>query len=220
MFDATYNLQNVYLSDSITSLPDSIFAFSKIKTIILPETITTIPKYAFYYSDIETVVSEGQITEIQNYAFDGCKNLKTINIDNVKVLGDYALCYLTNMNITIPKSLISYGEYSLHNNLGGHISIQDGFKLSRNMYLYQYDFNDNNILPFLKSLPDMSGETTYTICISPTKAYPIYMSDKYDYYATIKNKRINTTGDELTWDEETGDMTVDEYVTSKNIKLT
>lgn len=217
MFNETPTLKYIQLPSTLLSLGTRCFADTSITDIILPKQVTVIPDCCFQHSSVENITTLGDITNIGNNAFDGCTKLKSFDMSHVETVGTNAFIDTHNYHIHIPVTLKKYdiNSFQQSDNL---VTFDDGFELSANMVLTLTDYNSDTILDLLKCLPDMTGKVKYTITVSPTKSYLAWHAD-YNFYTIIKNKRINTQGDALTWDEETGDMTVEEYVTSKNIVL-
>ncbi|MBE5939023.1 MAG: hypothetical protein E7266_01375 [Lachnospiraceae bacterium] len=76
----------------------------------------SIGAYAFAYCrELKDVVLGSKITEIPEYAFAGCISINTINLENIKVVGQYAF-----MESTLPTANLSsvetIGEYAFINN--------------------------------------------------------------------------------------------------------
>ena len=75
---------------------------NKLSNLSLPDTIKTIGNYAFYgdtsldYAGKQNTEFPSQLTSIGSYAYQGCRNLKSLNIqENLQTIGDYAFagCY-------------------------------------------------------------------------------------------------------------------------------
>lgn len=70
-------------------------AFSKVQTkdlhIVLPGSITTIASGSFYKSkEIQTLSIDGRVNQIADRAFASCVSLKTVNVEPVTSVGEYA----------------------------------------------------------------------------------------------------------------------------------
>ena len=130
-------LQNVTLSESITSIGKSAFyGCTGLTSITIPEAITSIGAYAFYecasltsitIPDAVTNIEAGTfygcttltsiaipnaVTTIGTNAFYGCTGLASVSIgDAVETIGDYAFYDCTGLpSITIPDAVTSIGN--------------------------------------------------------------------------------------------------------------
>lgn len=73
-------------------------------------------EYAFSYCrNLVNVVLSDNITEIKQYTFAGCDALKTINLDNVETIGEYAFmeCGLESVDIKLAETV---GDYAFVSN--------------------------------------------------------------------------------------------------------
>ena len=75
-----------------------------IKKYVIPEGIIKIPTGAFRnLTELEEITIPDSVTEIGAYAFSGCTNLKSINLSNVKSIGEFAFKNCDNItSIYIP----------------------------------------------------------------------------------------------------------------------
>lgn len=91
----------VTLPDSITAIPDGLFAnCAGIKTLTLPESVKTIGYEAFKGISIKQITFEDNIQSISSKAFYGCEYLKEVVIGkNVKSIGSAAFgaCLLLDL---------------------------------------------------------------------------------------------------------------------------
>ena len=137
-FYSTNNLQYIspLLLNQMTSIPNSTFNESGLKTITIPSSITTIGNSAFnacynlqYITmsnnvttlgsyvfsacqSLVTVILSNQITTIPGSAFSSCVSLRYINIpDSVTTIESSAFYYCTSLtSITIPQNVTDIGN--------------------------------------------------------------------------------------------------------------
>ena len=102
-------VESFHFTDKITAIGSSIFENSKIKSVeysIASETLKEVTNSCFKDSTIESVKFNGKY-KILNNAFENCKNLKSINLENVTAIGSYAF---SNSGLTSVESLTLTGE--------------------------------------------------------------------------------------------------------------
>ena len=80
-FSGCYNLTNIILPNSVTTIGDSAFHNCyNLKSIIIPYSVTSIGDSAFEYcGNLENVTIGSGVTTIGTNAFNECSNLTTIN---------------------------------------------------------------------------------------------------------------------------------------------
>ena len=134
------NINNVTISDGITSIgskafwgctmtsitiPNSVTSIgskaftncTRLENIAIPDSFTSIGDQAFSYCGIKSITIPNTVTSIGGYAFDGCYKLTSITIPNsVTNIGDSAFkdCKMLN-SITISDSVINIGSYAFVN---------------------------------------------------------------------------------------------------------
>jgi hypothetical protein len=75
----------------------------------------TVGEYAFTYCrKLSSVVLGENITEIGTYAFAGCEKLTEINMENIKVIGDYAFAESAVTSMNLP-NVEKIGKYAFVN---------------------------------------------------------------------------------------------------------
>ncbi len=96
--------------DGTEVVGDQAFAQNNtLKTVEFPSSLTTIEEWAFYSTALEEVYIPQNVTKIDTHVFEGCKNLKTVNMQaNIRLL---ELSVFHNnpslVNVTLPDTLIS-----------------------------------------------------------------------------------------------------------------
>ena len=128
------NLQNITLSDELTSIGDWAFfmcglkhvtipinvttigngAFSycfNLSSIDIPSSVTSIGSEAFQFSGLKSVIIPNSITSINDAVFNGCEALTSVTIPNtVTTIGSEAFNGTALTSITIPGSVTSIGD--------------------------------------------------------------------------------------------------------------
>ena len=68
---------------------------------------------AFQGANLASIDIPSQITILPNECFKDCKNLKSINLNGVKKIGEYVFCNTPMENIVLPSSIeqLSYGSF-------------------------------------------------------------------------------------------------------------
>ena len=128
------NLQNITLSDELTSIGDWAFFMCGLKHVTIPNNVTTIGNGAFSYcfnlssidipnsvtsigseafqfSGLKSVIIPNSITSINDAVFNGCEALTSVTIPNtVTTIGSEAFNRTALTSITIPGSVTSIGD--------------------------------------------------------------------------------------------------------------
>lgn len=76
------NIKRIILPNSLEYIGDYAFAITSLSTIVIPEKIKYIPAGTFYMSSIRRINIPENIEEIREYAFAHCNNLKSIILNN------------------------------------------------------------------------------------------------------------------------------------------
>lgn len=93
------SLETVSIPDSVTSIGDYAFwCCSELKSIDIPENVTYIGYIAFERcTDLEAISIPDGVTELEPRTFEECIGIKTLNLNNVTVIGEDALSWLTGL---------------------------------------------------------------------------------------------------------------------------
>ena len=133
-----------------------------IKKVVIPEGVTTIEKYAFAeLTALEEVVLPSTLTRIGVGAFLGCKNLKKINLENVKFINEEAFkdCALESLDLVDDKDdpndvegkLVAISNYAFANCKLGFVALPASTQsiaigaFYNNEYLTSADFRASQI---------------------------------------------------------------------------
>lgn len=102
---------------TVTAVGKKAYKDSKITSVTLPSTINKIGDLAFANcKSLSKVEMSGNIPEIPYGAFRSCKSLKTINLENVKTIGENAFSYSGLETVTIPATVGEIGEEAFYSN--------------------------------------------------------------------------------------------------------
>ena len=83
-FSGCYNLTNIILPNSITTIGSNTFNnCNSLTSIIIPNSVTSIGDYVFEYcGNLENVIIGSGVTTIGTNAFKECNNLKSVTFEN------------------------------------------------------------------------------------------------------------------------------------------
>jgi len=117
IFENCIALENINLRDyTVWRIPQSMFYnCSSLKNIDLPEGIQEIQSSAFMKSGLVGIRIPARVNTIGWYAFSECKDLKTLEFENIAysnitTIGFYAFMDCPSLeNVVLPKSLLSIG---------------------------------------------------------------------------------------------------------------
>ena len=123
LFWDAYNLENVALLDTMTTIGYSAFYGCKsLREIKLPNKLTEIVRWAFEdCTALESIDIPDTVTKIGTFAFDGCTNLSDVSLSkNLQKLGVHAFRDCKSLiEIEIPKSLEEVVSFSGSGPSGG-----------------------------------------------------------------------------------------------------
>lgn len=115
VFENCTSLQDIVLSNNLTTINDSLFAgLTNLRSIVIPNGVTTIGNYAFDgCTSLTNITLPNTVTSILSYAFSGCA-FETIKIpDGVKRLNSNIFQNCTNLkSVTIPEGVTTINEYA------------------------------------------------------------------------------------------------------------
>lgn len=239
----------IYPSTKVTSIPAYMCASCyNLKVVELPQMINTISDHAFQHCrSLETITLPENIITIWDAAFEFCYNLREVrNISNITKIGNYAFsnCHeLTYEGLPLDLSKItqrdtSKAEYRQHvfsfspkltvyipsawsgMQLAGCALVPSNLADSVTSYsLCAYaDWSIDNMLRLLESLPDRTGKSKLTLSCGTDLLTNVTFKNTY----IGKNKYIHVNEDgSLVYkpQQDDTDITIDAYLTSKNITL-
>lgn len=120
-FSSCNVLQNISLTNGLVFIGQNAFynAGNMIQpqpqnfNVTIPNSVTTIGQSAFSYSRINSINLSNQITEIKDYTFNGCPLLTSINIpNNVITIGNNVFTSSKLSNVIIGNGVTSIGNTS------------------------------------------------------------------------------------------------------------
>lgn len=143
-------LENIILHDGVNSIGE--FAFSNcqnLKSIVIPNSVVSIGYYAFENcSRLESVVLSNNLDVLEEGVFLNCDSLERITIPNsIKGIGNHAFESTSLLDVTIPSSVISIGDYAFINCIFLHsITIPNSVNsMGVESVGYYYDESGDNI---------------------------------------------------------------------------
>ena len=104
------NISNIEFGESVTSIPDYLCQYTKIKEITIPNTITSIGDYAFYRcSSLTSITIPNSVNSIGKNAFQSCSSLTSVTIPNsITEIKEHTFSYCTGLNtITLGENISS-----------------------------------------------------------------------------------------------------------------
>jgi len=110
-------IKSVVIEDGITNLCDKAFSDCRnLEYVYLPDSITTIGESAFRYTKLQSIDLPDNLTNIGELAFSHCESLLSIEIPGtVRTVGDSAFSYCRKLKeVTIHEGVQSFGEYAFN----------------------------------------------------------------------------------------------------------
>ncbi|MDO4460569.1 MAG: leucine-rich repeat protein [Clostridia bacterium] len=104
--------ESITVSEGITAIGESAFAYCDMESMILPNSLTYIGKYAFTDCRwLSAVEIPSQVSYIGKDAFSYCESLEEITIpENISTIYDYTFSWCKTLSkVTFPKNLNSVG---------------------------------------------------------------------------------------------------------------
>lgn len=116
-FQGCWDLKTVTWNSAL-DLPDRVFRSKVTDTITIAGNAGKIGSESFYQTKASTVNLNSSVRELGYSAFKGSKNLSSINLGNVELIGDGTLkdCGSLDRNFVIPASIQEIGFRGLANN--------------------------------------------------------------------------------------------------------
>lgn len=90
----------VKIPKTVTEIGESAFFSCPLKSLKLPESISKIGKYAFAGTDIKRIKLPDTLTEVPEGCFYCCFRLNTVNLENIRVIGDKAFAYCGELSLS------------------------------------------------------------------------------------------------------------------------
>lgn len=100
------DVKKVVIGEGITGIgEDGLKSLYNLQEVVLPESVTSIGRCAFQNCSALKTINLSGITFIDAYAFDSCRSLTAVDIGSVTSLGDYAFQGTGLKSVTIPKGI-------------------------------------------------------------------------------------------------------------------
>ncbi|MGN0466269.1 MAG: leucine-rich repeat protein [Lachnospiraceae bacterium] len=218
-------IENVYLSDGITSIGEEAFVYcTNLKQISIPETVTSIGKWAFAYCyNLKSITLPKNITKIEDNVFYNCSRLTTVNIpEAVTSIGKFAFDSCSKLSqIILQKNVTSIGESAFYDCSSlNEISIPKSVT-NIGMWAFAYCSNLSKITILNKncqiySVPDTISDTAIIYGYSNSTA------QKYakNYSKRFKALDVKSTTYKITYDANGGKDAPATQIKEKDIALT
>lgn len=152
-FFCAFDLENVWLPESITRLGDSSFMYcTSLSYIDIPESLTHISNGAFRHCHSLEQITLGSLTShIGPYAFDGCSNLVSVILPNsVQTLNEGVFLNCANLQeLRMGDDLVSIGKTALE----GCVSLKN-LLIPQNLNMVEETFETCSSLELFEVHPD------------------------------------------------------------------
>lgn len=115
VFGKCISLEDVKLSSSLKTIPESCFSDTVIKIIYIPESVETIESEAFARSKIKDIEFSKGLKKLGDNVFLGCNNLVKINLPEglEKIESSFWGCKSLE-TVSIPSTVISLGQHTFN----------------------------------------------------------------------------------------------------------
>ena len=221
-----YNLKVVELPPAITIISDHAFQNCRsLETITLPENILTIWDAAFEFCyNLREVRNISNITKIGNYAFSNCHELTyeglPLDLSKITQRDTSKTDYRVHVFSFSPKLTVYVPSAWSGMQLAGCVLVPSDLADSVTSYTLcsVATWNIENMLRLLQSLPDRTGKSKLTLACGSDFRTGVAFKNTY----IGKNKYIHVNEDgslEYKPTPDDTDITIDAYLTSKNITL-
>ena len=92
------------IPNTVTTIGEEAFKYSKISSIIIPNSVTKIERYAFQHcTELKSIAIPNSVTTIGNYAFDGCSSMTSVSIGkgttSISTYGPFEGCPLSSLTV-------------------------------------------------------------------------------------------------------------------------
>ena len=92
------------IPNTVTTIGEEAFNYSKISSIIIPNSVTKIESYAFQHcTELKSIAIPNSVTTIGSYAFDGCSSMTSVSIGkgttSISTYGPFVGCPLSSLTV-------------------------------------------------------------------------------------------------------------------------
>ncbi len=163
--------------------------------------VESMGEYAFSYCrNLVDVKLNSEITEIPQYAFAGCASLKTINLQNVQTIGDYAFmeCGLEIVDISGAENV---GEYAFVSNrsLSSVKLSENGTDMGEAVFAYCDPLNKVENLNFSENIGNYAFAYTAITSVDLSGAVSIgdyaFMKEDATPFKVVLGNKLQNLGD-------------------------
>lgn len=117
-FYKSFQLQEIYLPNSVKQIGDYAFYQSSLKELILPSSLVFIGSYCFAFSNNKDIKFNKSLSYVGDYAFYG--NSELINLDlsetNLESISKYSFSHLDNVTyLALPGNVKVINDYAFSN---------------------------------------------------------------------------------------------------------
>lgn len=200
VFSNCENLSKVRLSSNLTYIADNCFSnCTSLKEIIIPEKVVEIRSSAFSNSGLESITFPDNLKEIWGYAFDGCANLKDVNLNKVRYLGDGVFQNCKSLKrIEIPSTVSDLSGQSMFRSCTSlnEIILPDNIAINSEVIYDTAYYNDeanweNGVLYLGNYLVKIKG-TAYTSETFTIKEGTKFIADSVFYNVSSEFSKLTT----------------------------
>ena len=191
-FTGCSNLNYITIPESVTTIGDSAFANTPIRSVNQAKGIRKIGNKAFQNcSELFWIDMSNSLTEIGERAFSNCKKVSFSNtLSNVRIIGDDAFYYCQEIDSSLNlNSITSLGAYAFYhcNNLR-NVKLGNGLTKINNYTFYYCGISEIIIPNGVTSI----GESAFGYCSSLVSIEIPESVNYIDCYAFSGNKCLTT----------------------------